>query len=82
MDTLKFNLFKTVNINIDISLFDTTETNSVLLNTLNSANTPQKRISEIFDVSITPGTTPMERRRKAAVNQNNLMKRLRGRNAS
>lgn len=42
-----------------MSIFDTAETNSVLLNSLNSANTPQKRISEIFDVSITPGSAPM-----------------------
>ncbi|CAF0717483.1 unnamed protein product [Brachionus calyciflorus] len=68
--------------NIDMSLFDIPESNSALLNSLTSANTPQKRISEIFDVSITPGTGPLERRRKAALNQTNLMKRLRGRNAS
>lgn len=42
-----------------MSQFDTTETSSALLNSLNSANTPQKRISEIFDVSITPGSAPM-----------------------
>ena len=51
-----------------------------LLSVLSSNNTPQKRISEIFDVSTTPSGGPLERRRKAALNQTNILKRLRGRN--
>ncbi len=54
-------------------------TPSSLLSVLSSNNTPQKRISEIFDVSTTP-SGPLERRRKAALNQTNILKRLRGRN--
>lgn len=55
------------------------ETTSSLLSVLSSNNTPQKRISEIFEVSTTPSGT-LERRRKAALNQTNILKRLRGRN--
>jgi len=55
------------------------ETSTSLLSVLSSNNTPQKRISEIFEVSTTPSGT-LERRRKAALNQTNILKRLRGRN--
>lgn len=50
-------------------------------NSQSTTNTPQKRISEMFDVSVTQ-SGPLERRRKAALNQTNILKRLRGRNAS
>lgn len=52
---------------------------SSLFSSLASANTPQKRITEIFDSSLTP-TGPLERRRRAALNQTNILKKLRGRN--
>jgi hypothetical protein len=46
---------------------------------LTSNNTPQKRISELFDVNpVTSSGGPL--RRKAALNQTNILKRLRGRN--
>jgi len=58
-----------------------TSSSSSLFAGLPSNNTPQKRISEIFESSLTP-TGPLERRRKAALNQTNILKRLRGRNAN
>ena len=58
-----------------------TSSTSSLFSSLSSTNTPQKRISEIFESSLTP-TGPLERRRKAALNQTNILKRLRGRNAN
>lgn len=54
---------------------------SSLFSSLASSATPQKRISEIFESSLTP-TGSLERRRKAALNQTNILKRLRGRNAT
>ena len=45
-----------------------------------NSNTPPKRISEIFENSLSGSPNPMERRRKAALNQTNFIKRLRGRN--
>lgn len=88
-----------------MSLFETTTVSSATttLSNVLATNTPQKRISELFDVSTTP-TGPLvclnyilnlysgqsnkiltkfkERRRKAALNQTNLIKRLRGRNTN
>lgn len=63
---------------LDSSLSSST---SSLFPAMSSSNTPQKRISEIFDVTVTP-TGSLDRRRKAALNQTNILKRLRGRNAS
>lgn len=56
-----------------------TSTSSSLSQSL--IETPQKRISEVFETSLTP-TCGLERRRKAALNQTNILKKLRGRNAT
>ena len=63
----------------DVITLETTTTTPSLSSVLSSNNTPQKRISELFDVSTTP-SGPLDRRRKAALNQTNILKRLRGRN--
>lgn len=49
--------------NIDMSLFDvslSSSTSSLIVNSLAAGtNTPQKRISEIFEVSATPSSAPL-----------------------